>query len=1045
MPRVSIWLDRRAGGADASASHVALLALIASAAGISSGGGIQHEGIPCPQGCAWTKEYPCPGSPKHWRQAHAKDDGSACFNVRTGRRSNEMSWGLECNGRHVLSGGPYGTWYSHEDSVHTYSLDLPPLSTCTLSMQDLWGNGWDDATWSGLGQKDITLGWGHSGSHSFVVRTGRRSNEMSWGLECNGRHVLSGGPYGTWYSHEDSVHTYSLDLPPLSTCTLSMQDLWGNGWDDATWSGLGQKDITLGWGHSGSHSFVVRTGRRSNEMSWGLECNGRHVLSGGPYGTWYSHEDSVHTYSLDLPPLSTCTLSMQDLWGNGWDDATWSGLGQKDITLGLEEKVKGLLSDMVLSTEVSALLPWGGEDATLLEGQMKSAEALFSNFTQAPMLVNLTSALVLYFSKIDPSQLNSSWTEEMQRAWLGRLFLLGSRVKHRSEGAYLKELLEKAEEYITVGAGDALAGDYPSSFQRRKAELWDGLDDLQQSAPGVFLGYTVPQLCRKAGDFGKDAAEDVVSSTGVGLGAVMAYHIADAAMASEEGSGTDHGRRLRAVTRSQSTAYSTAQLSQMPPKELAQHVYDEIGKGGYRHKVCKGELCGALKATEVDHRVEKQTLKRQVEKLAERGIYPTEEDVKDLKYFTNSRPNLKEELAADNQDFGRWKKKILAGAEETVECGSNLLCARDKARVLFKELEGAADMLECKGKATSEICLKSGKYAEKVFAGAYKDAWEMLSEVCARPKSTLEHCLKFKQLKPLRHALQTAAEEGLGMATKKGAATVMGKGAKEGAQAAAKQGAEAARKQAMSAAAKRAAGAIARKGAVALATATTVGELLAPVIAATLTAQCLMPSDYSNEARLTGAAVGLGAGAVVGTAAYRALVARQAANLAARQAAVSAATAGQSAAARVLAKSVALGGKAIVSGARGRSAPTLAAGAAAGSAIIIVGVVAASAVTVADHFWVTDAEKEEELLRKDAFECDCAWTSDWVCPNSVLVRSPGEDPDKIARDDGSWCFSYCCGVVEESMTAAMKVIKNRDELAVHLWQQAFLGWASLPG
>jgi len=221
-----------------------------------------------------------------------------------------------------------------------------------------------------------------------------------------------------------------------------------------------------------------------------------------------------------------------------------------------------------------------------------------------------------------------------------------------------------------------------------------------------------------------------------------------------------------------------------------------------------------------------------------------------------------------------------------------------------------------------------------------------------------------------------------------------------------------------------------------LATATTVGELLAPVIAATLTAQCLMSSDYSNEARLTGAAVGLGAGAVVGTAAYRALVARQAANLAARQAAVSVAkTAGQSAGASVLAKSVALSGKAIASGAS--SAPKLAAGAAAAGAIIIAGVVAASAVTVADHFWVTDAEREEELLRKDAFECDCAWTSDWVCPNSVLVRfpgyySPGEAPDKIARDDGSWCFSYCCGVVEESMTAAMKVIKNRDELAVHV-------------
>lgn len=307
----------------------------------------------------------------------------------------------------------------------------------------------------------------------------------------------------------------------------------------------------------------------------------------------------------------------------------------------LEEKVKGLLSDMVLSTEVSALLPWGGEDATLLEGQMKSAEALFSNFTQAPMLVNLTSALVLYFSKIDPSQLNSSWTEEMQRAWLGRLFLLGSRVKHRSEGAYLKELLEKAEEYITVGAGDALAGDYPSSFQRRKAELWDGLDDLQQSAPGVFLGYTVPQLCRKAGDFGKDAAEDVVSSTGVGLGAVMAYHIADAAMASEEGSGTDHGRRLRAVTRSQSFKGKACVDGQNPNPKCKHCIVMKMND--YRGVICKqktsemaagtccpldGSLC-RLKH-DADHRLECQTMQFVVNQMVERGVIPTPEDMEEL-------------------------------------------------------------------------------------------------------------------------------------------------------------------------------------------------------------------------------------------------------------------------------------------------------------------------------------------------------------------------------------------------------------------------------
>ena len=132
-------------------------------------------------------------------QQHANNDGSYCFaaccpppptapppspppplppfspvtaywiEVQGGRRSNEVSWSLACNDRHLISDGPYGTWYSHQDSPHAYSVDVPPLSSCILSMYDTWGNGWDDATWSGLGQEDITLGWGHYGILSFVV------------------------------------------------------------------------------------------------------------------------------------------------------------------------------------------------------------------------------------------------------------------------------------------------------------------------------------------------------------------------------------------------------------------------------------------------------------------------------------------------------------------------------------------------------------------------------------------------------------------------------------------------------------------------------------------------------------------------------------------------------------------------------------------------------------------------------------------------------------------------------------------------------------
>ena len=96
-------------------------------------------------------------------------------------------------------------------------------------------------------------------SYAIEVRSGRFSNEISWSLECNGRYVISDGPYGNFLSRlwGASVHAYSVDLPPLSSCVLSMHDSWGDGWDDATWSGLGQNDITLGWGYSGTHSFVV--------------------------------------------------------------------------------------------------------------------------------------------------------------------------------------------------------------------------------------------------------------------------------------------------------------------------------------------------------------------------------------------------------------------------------------------------------------------------------------------------------------------------------------------------------------------------------------------------------------------------------------------------------------------------------------------------------------------------------------------------------------------------------------------------------------------
>lgn len=97
---------------------------------------------------------------------------------------------------------------------------------------------------------------------------------------------------------------------------------------------------------------------------------------------------------------------------------------------------------------------------------------LIDSFTRAPKLTNLTSALVLYFSKISPAHLNGSWTAEEQKSWLGELLLLNRRVKYRTGGAYLKELIEKVQEFIVQGTGaNMLPRDFRSEMQMKLTAL----------------------------------------------------------------------------------------------------------------------------------------------------------------------------------------------------------------------------------------------------------------------------------------------------------------------------------------------------------------------------------------------------------------------------------------------------------------------------------------------------------------------------------------------------------------------------------------------
>ena len=75
---------------------------------------------------------------------------------------------------------------------------------------------------------------------------GSYTDEVSWDLDCGEVGISGGAPYSG-----------SIALLPNVTCVLSMQDSWGDGWNGATWSGIGQLGLTLPSGDFGSVTFVT--------------------------------------------------------------------------------------------------------------------------------------------------------------------------------------------------------------------------------------------------------------------------------------------------------------------------------------------------------------------------------------------------------------------------------------------------------------------------------------------------------------------------------------------------------------------------------------------------------------------------------------------------------------------------------------------------------------------------------------------------------------------------------------------------------------------
>uniref|UniRef100_A0A0D3IP50 Right handed beta helix domain-containing protein n=2 Tax=Emiliania huxleyi TaxID=2903 RepID=A0A0D3IP50_EMIH1 len=190
------------------------------------------------------------------------------------------SWDLWCGGEVVLSSAPYtGSDQASGEPFQTeYGVSLSPGVECELHMYDSYGDGWNGASWSGLGQEGLTVASGSEERKSFVVP------EVSWDLWCGGTVVLSSAPYA---SGEPFQAEYGVSLSPGVECELVMKDSYGDGWDGASWSGLGQEGLTVASGSEERKSFVYvavgytfsgapyyRAPSSSKYIYWDPDCNG---------------------------------------------------------------------------------------------------------------------------------------------------------------------------------------------------------------------------------------------------------------------------------------------------------------------------------------------------------------------------------------------------------------------------------------------------------------------------------------------------------------------------------------------------------------------------------------------------------------------------------------------------------------------------------------------------------------------------------------------------------------------------------------------------
>ena len=309
------------------------------------------------------------------------NDGSSgvesVIDVTAGDYSYEVSWTLTCQGMcAAITGG----------ATYTQTKKLSPGASCTLDMADSYGDGWNGAelTVSGWTVDSFSLDQaeGDSGSASFtvplvaiaspppappspppsplspcsvgeddwvnssiVVTAGNYPSEVSWTLSCGGMcdDIVGGAQF------EEMV-----SAPPLSDCTLEMEDSYGDGWNGAELTASGWLAVSFSIEDGPSHigtfqiptgalasppptppvspplpcsngnvnwvnsSIIVTEGYYPSEVSWTLSCVGMcdDIEGGAPF------EEMV-----SVPPLASCILEMEDSWGDGWNGAIFKAPG----------------------------------------------------------------------------------------------------------------------------------------------------------------------------------------------------------------------------------------------------------------------------------------------------------------------------------------------------------------------------------------------------------------------------------------------------------------------------------------------------------------------------------------------------------------------------------------------------------------------------------------------------------------------------------------------------------------------------------------------